>query len=163
MEDRRKHWERTPMIDPNGIAHIQLTVRDVSASRDFYYRLLHQAFGMTIQYDQPDVFYCIGGRTGVLIRGAAPEQREAPFDQWRIGLHHFCFRLRSREDIQALHRHLVDMGAAIIRAPEDGPWAPGYHSVLFEDPDGIRIEAVFIPGAGNLAVIKDGPLTPPEA
>jgi len=32
--------------------------------------------------------------------------------------------------------------------------------VLFEDPDGIRIEANFVPGAGNLDRIKDAPLTP---
>jgi catechol 2,3-dioxygenase-like lactoylglutathione lyase family enzyme len=85
------------MIDVNGIAHIQLTVRDVAASRDFYHRLLHETFGMAVQYDVPgQVFYCIGGRTGVLIRGAHPEHRDTPFDQWRIGLHHFCFRLRAR-------------------------------------------------------------------
>ena len=149
------------MIDPNGIAHIQLTVRDVATSRGFYYGLLHEAFGMAIQYDQPEVFYCIGGRTSVLIRNASPEARDQPFDQWRIGLHHFCFRLRSAEDIDALHRKLVEMNAVIVRAPETGPWAPGYYSVLFEDPDRIRIEAVFIPGAGNLDRIKDRPLTPP--
>lgn len=148
------------MIGLNGIAHIQLTVRDVARSRSFYCKLLHECFGMTIQYDAPDVFYCIGGRTGVLIRGVAPEHRDAPFDQWRIGLHHFCFRLRSREDVDALHAAMAGIGAKIIRAPEDGAWAPGYYSVLFEDPDGIRIEANFIPGRGNLDVIKDKPLTP---
>jgi len=36
------------MISPNGIAHIQLTVRDVGASRPFYHRLLVEAFGMSI-------------------------------------------------------------------------------------------------------------------
>jgi catechol 2,3-dioxygenase-like lactoylglutathione lyase family enzyme len=148
------------MIDVNGIAHIQLTVRDVARSRPFYHRLLHELFGMVIQYDLPGTFYCIGGRTGVVIRDAGPEHRDTPFDQWRIGLHHFCFRLRSREDIDTLHKALVEMDAKIIRAPEGGPWAPGYYSVLFEDPDGIRLEANYVPGAGNLAVIKDGPLTP---
>ena len=54
------------------------------------------------------------------------------------------------------------MNATIVRAPEKGPWAPGYYSVLFEDPDGIRIEAVFIPGSGNLAVIAGEPLDPPR-
>lgn len=152
------------MIDPNGIAHIQLSVRDVARSRPFYYRLLHQTFGMTIQYDVPgQVFYCIGGRTGIVIRPVAPEHADTAFDQWRVGLHHFCFRLRTAEDIDALHAALVEMGAVIVRAPEKGPWAPGYYSVLFEDPDGIRIEAVFIPGAGNLAVIGDRPLTPPQS
>ena len=149
------------MIDLNGIAHIQLTVRDVERSRPFYFRLLHELFGMVIQYDEPGTFYCIGGRTGVLIRAATVEHRDTAFDQWRIGLHHFCFRLRSREDIDILHQALSDIGAAIVRAPESGPWAPGYYSVLFEDPDGIRLEANYVPGTGNLAVIKDKPLRPP--
>src|SRR5258708_38881091 len=30
-------------------------------------------------------------------------------------------------------------------------WAPGYYYVLFEDPDGIRLEVCFVPGAGLLA------------
>lgn len=150
------------MIDPNGIAHIQLTVRDVARSRPFYYRLLHETFGMPIQYDVPgQVFYCIGGRTGIVIRPATGEQAGTAFDQWRVGLHHFCFRLRTEADIDTLHGVLVEMGATIVRAPEKGPWAPGYYSVLFEDPDGIRIEAVFIPGAGNLPAASQGPLTPP--
>ncbi len=148
------------MISPNGIAHIQLTVRDVAASRAFYFRLLHETFGMGVQYDTPEVFYCIGARTGVLIRSAAPEHRDTMFDQWRVGLHHFCFRMRSREDVDALHASMRDFGAKIVRAPEDGPWAPGYYSTLFEDPDGIRIEGLFIPGSGNLDRIKDQPLTP---
>ena len=148
------------MIDPNGIAHIQLTVRNVAASRPFYYRLLHETFGMRVQYDHAEVFYCIGGRTGVLIRAASAEHRDTPFDQWRIGLHHFCFRLRAREDVDALHTSMREFGAKIIRAPEEGAWAPGYYSTLLEDPDGIRIEAVFIPGSGNLDRIKDRPLTP---
>jgi len=146
------------MIDPNGIAHIQLTVRDVAVSRPFYYMLLHETFGMRIQYDYADTFYCIGGRTGILITSAIGEHRDQTFDQMRIGLHHFCFRLRSNEDVAALHQALVVFGAKIIRAPEAGPWAPGYHSILFEDPDGIRIEANHVPGRGNLDLIQDKPL-----
>jgi catechol 2,3-dioxygenase-like lactoylglutathione lyase family enzyme len=149
------------MISPNGIAHIQLTVRDVAASRPFYYKLLHETFGMSIQYDVPgQIFYCIGARTGVLIRNAAPEHQDTPFDQWRVGLHHFCFRLRSREDVDALHAAMQAFGAKIIRAPQADSWAPGYYSILFEDPDGIRIEANYVPGSGNLNRIKDGPILP---
>jgi len=32
-----------------------------------------------------------------------------------------------------------------------GDWAPGYYYVLFEDPDGIRVEINHVPGAGVLA------------
>ena len=34
--------------------------------------------------------------------------------------------------------------------PEEGAWAPGYYSVLFEDPDGIRLEMNHVPGKGLL-------------
>ena len=149
------------MISPNGIAHIQLTVRDVARSRPFYHRLLIETFDMAVQYDVAgEIFYCIGARTGVLIRACAPEHRDTQFDQWRVGLHHFCFRMRVREDVDALHSSMHEFGARIVRAPEEGAWAPGYYSTLFEDPDGIRIEGVFIPGIGNLDRIKEGPITP---
>ena len=70
--------------------------------------------------------------------------------QTRIGLHHLCFRAYSREDVDRLHAHLCEMGAKIVHPPEDGPWAPGYYSVLFEDPDGIRLEVNHVPGKGLL-------------
>jgi catechol 2,3-dioxygenase-like lactoylglutathione lyase family enzyme len=72
------------------------------------------------------------------------------FIQSRVGLHHLCLRARSRNDVDRLHALLQDMGAAVIQAPKEGTWAPGYYSVLFEDPDGIRLEANFVPGAGVL-------------
>jgi hypothetical protein len=43
------------------------------------------------------------------------------------------------------------MNATIVRGPMEGSWAPGYYYVLFEDPDGIRLEVNFVPGAGVLA------------
>ena len=31
-----------------------------------------------------------------------------------------------------------------------GNWAPGYYYILFEDPDGIRLEVNYVPGEGVL-------------
>jgi len=138
------------MIDINGIAHIQLTVRSVERSRSFYHRILHETFGMTIQYDGPGVFYCIGGRTGVAIAPVAPELSEETFNQRRLGVHHLCFRARSREDVDAIYQTALALKVKIVRAPREDSWAPGYYSVLFEDPDGIRLEANFVPGKGHL-------------
>ena len=58
---------------------------------------------------------------------------------------------RSREDVDRCATLLKEMAATIIRGPVEGSWAPGYYYVLFEDPDGIRLEACFVPGAGLLA------------
>ena len=46
----------------------------------------------------------------------------------------------------------AELGATSIRGPEERDWAKGYYYVLFEDPDGIRFEVNFIPGAGLLKV-----------
>jgi len=84
--------------------------------------------------------------------GARFDKRGVAFDQERTGLHHFCLRARSREDVDTIYRFLVDeLKARIIHPPEDGSqFAPGYYSVLFEDPDGIRVEVNFVPGKGHL-------------
>ena len=98
-----------------------------------------------------DTVYCIGGRTGLLARAAPPEKRGKKFDQWTAGLHHFCIRARSREDVDAIHEHAKTLGAHVVHPPEEGDrFAPGYYSVLFEDPEGIRLEANFVPGKGLL-------------
>ena len=137
------------MASINGIAHIQLTVSDMTRSVAFYRPLL-TSLEMVVLRDTPEYFYCIGGRTGIAISPARPGLEGRPIDQGQPGLHHFCFRARSREDVDEIHRTAVSLQAKVIRAPEEGRWAPGYYSVLFEDPDGMRIEANFVPGKGHL-------------
>ena len=135
----------------NGIAHIQLTVSDPARCVPFWERLCH-FLDMQTLVKGDDIVYCIGSRTGILVRGAPPEKRGSRFDQDRSGLHHLCLRARSREDVDAIHRFVVDeLKARIVHPPEDGSqFAPGYYSVLFEDPDGIRIEINHVPGKGHL-------------
>lgn len=136
-------------MEINGIAHIILTVRSVAASRGFYVALLER-LGLTKMVDTPDYLYYVGGRTAVGLRPADPAHAAERFTQGRSGLHHVCFRARSREDVDAIHATAVEIGAAIVHPPRDEPWAPGYYSVLFEDPDGIRLEANHVPGKGLL-------------
>jgi catechol 2,3-dioxygenase-like lactoylglutathione lyase family enzyme len=138
-------------VEMNGIAHIQLTVNDPEACLPFWERLGH-FLGMRTLIRNNQVVYCIGSRTGILVRAAPAGRDGGAFDPWRAGLHHFCFRARSREDVDAVHRFLVDeLAARIVHPPEEGDeFAPGYYSVLFEDPDGIRVEVNHVPGRGHL-------------
>ena len=137
-------------VEVNGIAHIQLSVNDTVRCLPFWEKFCH-FLGMQTLIKSDDVVYCIGSRTGIVVRGASPAQRAVAFDQDRAGLHHFCFRARSREDVDAIHRFLVDeLAARIVHPPEDGSqFAPGYYSLLFEDPDGIRVEVNHVPGKGH--------------
>ena len=56
----------------------------------------------------------------------------------------------SRADVDQIHEVAQKIGAKIVHPPQEDGFAPGYYSVLFEDPDGIRLEANFIPGKGIL-------------
>ena len=134
-------------MEINGIAHIQITAGRYDVAREFYRKLL-PFLGLKQVMDDGAGYYCVGGRTGVLISPPAPEHEGERFNQRRIGLHHLCFRARSREDIDEAHRFVKTLGVPIIRAPQEDGWAPGYYSILFEDPDGVRLEINFVPGKG---------------
>jgi catechol 2,3-dioxygenase-like lactoylglutathione lyase family enzyme len=97
--------------------------------------------------DTEKTYYCVGRRTAVGIRAPSPEHQGAAFEQNRVGLHHLCFRARERADVDELHAFLGTLDSVnIIRAPREDQWAPGYYSLLFEDPDGIRLELNHVPG-----------------
>jgi len=133
----------------NGVAHLVLTVNDPVRSLPFY----DSVFGfleMVAVIRTEQMGYYIGGKTAVMIAPASEEHRGASFVQTRVGLHHLCFRAYERTDVDALHAHLVGIGAKVVHPPEEASWAPGYYSVLFEDPDGIRLEMNHVPGKGLL-------------
>ncbi|MCB9659967.1 MAG: VOC family protein [Polyangiales bacterium] len=141
-------------MEINGVAHIMLTVRSIPHSRPFYVALLDH-MGLRRMVDSSEYLYYVGGRTAVGLRPASAAvlalEDDAPgarFDQGRVGLHHVCLRARSREDVDSVHDVLIALGATIVHPPREEPWAPGYYSVLFEDPDGIRLEVNHVPGKG---------------
>ena len=84
------------------------------------------------------------------VRAPSPDHVGERFVQNRVGLHHVCFRVRERDEVDEAHRFLVSIGATIVHPPQDDNYAPGYYSVLFEDPDGIRLEINHVPGQGLL-------------
>ncbi len=140
------------MIEVNGMAHVILTVSQFDKARAFYSELL-PFFGMKQMFDGEETCYHVGGRTAIGIRRCDPRYADGRFAQLRVGLHHLCLRARSREDVDRAGAKAVELGAKIVRGPQDGAWAPGYYYVLFEDPDGIRLEVNFVPGQG---LLKDG-------
>jgi catechol 2,3-dioxygenase-like lactoylglutathione lyase family enzyme len=137
-------------MEINGVAHVYLTVTNFEQCLPFYEKLCaFMGLRPVIKSDQ--TLYCVGGRTAVGISRCDHAHQAERFEQRRVGLHHVCFRARERADVDATYRFLQEIGAKIVHPPEDGPWAPGYYSVLFEDPDGIRLEINHVPGKGLLA------------
>mmetsp|Transcript_6094 Transcript_6094/g.9505 ORF Transcript_6094/g.9505 Transcript_6094/m.9505 type:complete len:171 (-) Transcript_6094:3-515(-) len=151
--NKQHHINNNRMI--NGIAHIILTVNNMKRSRAFYAPLL-SFLGLHCVIDNEEWMYYVGGRTAI---GICPCDEKAKWVQRHVGLHHFCFRAYSKKVVDDLYR-LIKQGkvphARIVHEPEEGNWAPGYYSLLFEDPDGIRIELNWVPGKGLLKNVEKG-------
>lgn len=148
------------MVEISGIAHVILTAGHYERSRAFYRQLL-PLLGMKAVIDTDFFYYCVGGRTAIGVEAPSSEHAGARFVQQRVGLHHLCLRARTRQDVDRLHEHLLAMSATIVHGPEEAPWAPGYYSVLFEDPDGIRLEINHVPGKGLLEQSAPGDAVEP--
>jgi len=135
------------MIEINGMAHIILAVSEWDQCKEFYEALL-PFLGLKRAFSGQDMIYYVGGRTAVGVGRCDKQYEQNRFMQNSVGLHHACFRARSREDIDKVYAFLRNQKVKIVHPPEEGSWAPGYYSVLFEDPAGIRLEVNYVPGKG---------------
>lgn len=132
-----------------GISHIALNVSNISKSKLFYDKILPY-LGMKLIHNSTKSFYYIGGSTGILIQQINKKNalKNKKFSQNNLGLHHFCFRMKSKIAIDSFYKVLLNANCNIIRGPLSGDWVPGYYYLLFEDPDNIRLEVNYVPGKG---------------
>jgi catechol 2,3-dioxygenase-like lactoylglutathione lyase family enzyme len=138
-------------IEINGVAHLILRVNRVAECIAFYDRLMPFLGLRAVQPRSEDFVYYVGGRTALGIRRADPEHAGAAHVETGPGIDHLCFRAGRREDVDAVYPFLREVGADMVREPQEGPWAPGYYSLSFRDPEGIRLELNHVPGTGLLA------------
>lgn len=137
-------------MEINGVAHVILRVARFDDCVHFYDELMPR-LGLEAVHRSHEFVYYVGGRTALGIRRAEPEQAGHAHVETAPGLDHLCFRARERADVDALYAAVEELGATIVRRPEEGPWAPGYYSFSFRDPEGIRLEVNHVPGRGVLA------------
>jgi catechol 2,3-dioxygenase-like lactoylglutathione lyase family enzyme len=137
-------------VEINGVAHVVLRANRFEECIRFYDRLMPE-LGLEAVHRDDDFVYYIGGRTALAIRPVDPGCAQQPHVEGGSGLDHLCFRARSRQDIDDLYPLLADIGADVVRPPQEGPWAPGYYSLSFRDPEGIRLEVNHVPGKGVFA------------
>ena len=56
------------------------------------------------------------------------------------GLHHFCFRVESEDDVSQAAEQLATQGIAVSEPRLYPEYAPDYYAAFFSDPDGIALE-----------------------
>ena len=123
-----------------GIDHIYVTVSDLARAEAFYDKALVGALGFrkntpTVGSDPHVQYYC--RHFGYVIR---PARTPTPHDPYAPGLHHFCLRVESIDDVAAAAVALRAAGIDATEPKRHSEYADDYWATFFTDPDGIRLE-----------------------
>ena len=140
-------------MEINGVAHTFITASDFEASVAFYRQLL-PFLGMHIVADTPNTFYGVGGRTGFGSTAPRPSMWARATTSGVSACTTSAGGPASAATSTRRTPSCVEIGAKIVHGPQDDAFAPGYYSVLFEDPDGIRLEINHVPGRGLFDTAK---------
>ena len=127
METNQLHRGR--LID-----HIQLVVRDLKASQDFYTAVL-AVLDVPIGGTADSYFWA----DELFVSSASSEAALGAL----TGRHHLAFQAKDRATVDAVHRAALAHGGTDNGAPGERPYHPGYYAAFVLDPDGNNIEAVF--------------------
>ena len=126
METQELHRGR--LID-----HIQLVVRDLSASRRFY-EAIFDALKIPIGGTGEDYFW-------VDELFVSSIDSEAALGKL-TGRHHLAFQAADHGMVEAFHAAGLAAGGKDNGGPGERPYHPGYFAAFLLDPDGNNIEAV---------------------
>jgi catechol 2,3-dioxygenase-like lactoylglutathione lyase family enzyme len=126
-------------IEVGAVDHVYVAVSDIARAEAFYdgvMRLLGFKKGTAPIAGERHLHY-FNPVTQYTIR---PAKRAVPHDPYAPGLHHVCFRVASREQVDEAAAGLRALGVAAT-APALHPSTPPTTATFFEDPDGIRLES----------------------
>ncbi len=129
-----------------GVAHVELSVRDLDVSSDWYCRLLGAREVFREPNEAENLVACANFAPNSKLEQAFTQHlkpTDGAFDVRRVGLDHVSFAVADRAALEEWAACLGDLGI-----PNSGIQNIGYaQSITFADPDGIPLE-VFLPARG---------------
>lgn len=131
---------------PTMLGHLALRVRDVDRAVSFYRDVL--GLGLKSR-PRPEMAF-LGNRPDAsheLALFQLPADAEGP-DAARAGLYHMAWEMASVEELETLHARLVEHKAEIVG------YSDQQCNVMFLDPDGNELEAIYEPSAEEEARLK---------
>jgi glyoxylase I family protein len=135
--------EEGPMADFPPLAHVALTVRDLSVSVPWYEALI-EAKPVLDEDTDPDfhhTVYMIGNTLLGLHQHGTPAS-SGKFSEFNVGLDHVGFGCANRNELERWVGRLDELGIQ-HGGIKDAPYGSG---VSFRDPDGIALEFFAPPG-----------------
>ena len=114
--------------------HIQLVVRDLSASQKFY-TAIFEVLNIPIAGQGDDYFWA---------DELFVSTKESEAAQGKLtGRHHLAFQAQDRAMVDAFYNAALANGGTDNGKPGERAYHPGYYAAFVLDPDGNNIEAVY--------------------
>ena len=154
-----------------GIRHLDLCVRDLKKSLEFYCQLLgplgwrvsephHEIVGEqgehVIYLGSPAGFY--QGAIGLRLAHEKTGPWAEPYNRYQPGLHHLALNAPSRKAVDETWDWIRKTGIEHEGQPRDYYDIP-YYAVFFRDPDGIKVEVAHYLEPGEIGYEDSGPST----
>jgi glyoxylase I family protein len=135
-------------VRSTGVHHVDLVVSSIERSLPFYTDLLGPLGFHTVSEVEGErgetIFYLSGPGTSLGLREALSESET--YDRYRVGLHHLAFEVDSRGQVDERAAWVRAQGGELESEPQEYTYIPGYYAVSFYDPDGLKLEIVYVPG-----------------
>jgi catechol-2,3-dioxygenase len=122
---------------PTKLGHVALRVRDLDRAVEFY----RDVVGLPLRGRHGDAVAFLGVREDAsheLALFAMSADSPGP-EANRVGMYHLAWEMASFEDLQQLHSRLLEQHVTITG------YSNGQSNVMFLDPDGNELEAVWEP------------------
>jgi catechol-2,3-dioxygenase len=130
---------------PTQLGHIALRVRDLERAVAFY----QDVVGLNLRAKHEKVAF-LGVREDAsheVALFALPEDAPGP-EQNRVGLYHMAWEMASFEDLERFHERLIARDARITG------YSDRQYNVMFLDPDGNELEALWEPSPAQEAELE---------
>ncbi|MGE0621909.1 MAG: VOC family protein [Pseudomonadales bacterium] len=145
------------------LSHIDISVGYPDRSITFYHALLTSLGFRRWQIDAPEwsgekpsratwgLRYGDGARFEIEVRPARKESRDRRYDRYEPGPHHLAFHAESEAVVDRVHDAVCHAGGEVLDPPAEYGGQQGYgdqyYAAFFADPDGIKLEVCYVPGA----------------
>jgi catechol 2,3-dioxygenase-like lactoylglutathione lyase family enzyme len=126
----------------SGLHHVDLAVRNVERSLEFYLGLLGPLGAEeyvrypTYRGSEEVVYLNLAGEPALGLRPADGGEHR----YYDVGIEHLAIFVDNRQEVDEAYQRCLDMGAKVHCPPEEDNDEPGYWALFVFDPDGIRVE-----------------------
>jgi catechol 2,3-dioxygenase-like lactoylglutathione lyase family enzyme len=122
-----------------GIDHIYVTVSNLERSERFYDVVMKVLGFRKNQFQINGVKHIqyYNRHFGYVLR---PARSTGSHNPYAPGLHHFCLRVESAEEVKETAKRLKERNIPVSEPKLYPEYAPDYFAVYFSDPDEVRLE-----------------------